>query len=118
MPQSMVIPPEWIAEAGVQNFRSALRGFRCDAEHELIALAEIEVPLRQSGFPLDANGFSHDRMVSILTGIRDNKPISPISVERVRGARPYRVYEGMHRYHASLALGFSWVPAKIVERNF
>jgi hypothetical protein len=115
----MAIPIGWMVEAGVQNFRPALlqRSFRCDADHVLIALADIEVPLRQSGYPLDENGFRRDRMVSLLTGIRDHVSLPPICIERGDpDQRQYRVREGVHRYHASLALGFSHIPAEIVER--
>jgi hypothetical protein len=117
MSQSMIIPPEWLVEANVQNFKPTRPGFRCDADHVLIALADIEVPLRNSGYPLDANGFRHDRMVRLLTGIRDDVSLPAIYVERGGlGQRRYRVRVGVHRYHASLALGFSHVPAEIVER--
>jgi hypothetical protein len=115
MSQSMIIPAEWLAQAGAQNFRPARRAYRCDDPHECIALADIEAPLRQSGFPLDANGFRHDRMVRILTGIRDNVSLPAIYIER-GDQRLYRVREGVHRYHASLTLGFSHVPAEIIPR--
>lgn len=101
----------------MQNFRPAQRAFRCDAVHEMIALADIEVPLRRSGYPLDANGFDHKRMVRLLTGIRDNVSLPAIYVENANpGQRRYRVRCGVHRYHASLMLGFSHVPAEVVER--
>jgi hypothetical protein len=117
MPQSMIVPAPWVAEAGVQDFKPTQRAYRCDDPHECVALAEIEVPLRKSGFPLDANGFRHDRMVRLLMGIRDNVALPAIYVERADpDQRPYRVREGVHRYHASLKLGFSHVPAEIVER--
>jgi hypothetical protein len=87
----MVIPAAWMAEAGVQDFNS--------------------------GYPLDANGFCHDRMVRLLTGIRDDVPLPAIYIERADPAqRPYRVRGGVHRYHASLTVGFSHVPAEIVDR--
>jgi hypothetical protein len=53
MVQSMQIPVEWLREAGVENFKPTGSHFRCDAPHEMIVLADIEVPLRQSGYPLD-----------------------------------------------------------------
>jgi len=115
----MLIPDDWKAEAGVQNFRLSplQRGFRCDGAHDLIALADIEPPLRFSDRPLSANGFDHDRMVRLLSGIRDGVSLPAIFIERGDpGQRRYRVREGVHRYHASLALGFSHVPAEIVER--
>lgn len=117
MPQSMIVPPEWLAEAGMQNFRPTWRAYRCDAPHKVIALADIEVPLRNSGYPLDVNGFDHKRMVDILTGIRDSVSLPAIYIELADpGQRRYRVRAGVHRYHASLTLGFSHVAAEIVER--
>jgi hypothetical protein len=115
----MIIPTKWLAEAGVQDFRPAPTqcGFRCDEQHKLIALADIEPPSRKSGHPLDCNGFRHDRMVSLLNGIRDNVSLPAIRIEMADpGQRQYRVREGAHRYHAALALGFSHIPAKVVER--
>jgi hypothetical protein len=77
------------------------------------------VQLRGSGYPLDANGFRHDRMVRVLAGIQDNVSLPAIYIERADpDQRPYRVREGVHRYHASLALGFSSVPAEIIERLY
>jgi hypothetical protein len=111
----MIIPAGWLAEAGVQNFRPTRHAYRCDDSHECIALADIEVPLRQSGYPLDANGFRHDRMLRILIAIRDDVSLPAIYVER-GDQRPYCVREGVHRYHASLTLGFSHVPAQIIPR--
>ena len=113
----MIVPTVWKAEAGVQEFKPTQRAYRCEAPYELIALTDIEVPLRNSGYPLDANGFRRDRMVRLLTGIRDNVSLPAIYIERANpGQRPYRVREGVHRYHASVTLGFSHIPAEIVER--
>jgi ParB-like chromosome segregation protein Spo0J len=56
-------------------------------------------------------------MVSILAGIRENVLLPSIEVELADpGQRRYRVRGGVHRYHASLMLGFLHVPAEIVER--
>jgi hypothetical protein len=116
LPQSMVIPAAWAAEAGIQAFKPTRRAFRCDDPHECIALADIEVPLRSSGYPLD-DGFCHDRMVRLLTGIRDDVSLPAIYIERADpGQRPYRVRHGVHRYHASLVVKFSHIPVEIVDR--
>ena len=113
----MIVPAEWLLEASVQDYKPTRRAYRCDDPHECIALADIEVPLRRSGHPLDANGFHHDRMVRLLSGVRNNVSLPAIYIERGDpGERPYRVREGVHCYHASLALGFSHVPAEIIER--
>jgi hypothetical protein len=119
MPQTMIIPDAWIEEARMSAFRPTptQASFRCDVDHCLIALAEIEAPLRHSGYPLDANGFRHERMVSILVGIRDNVSLPPIEIELADpGQRKFRVRSGVHRYHASIRLGFTHIPADIVER--
>ena len=112
----MVILPEWLTEAGVRDFQPVRQGFRCDAPHSPIALADIEVPLRRSGYPLDANGLDHKRMVRLLVRIRDDVSLPAICIESANtGQRRYRVRCGAHRYHALLTLGFSHVPAEIVE---
>jgi hypothetical protein len=83
----------------------------------LIPLADIEVPSAVLTTRSTATGSAHDRMVRLLSGIRDDVSIPAIYVEPAGpGKRPYRVREGVHRYHASRALGFSHMPAEIVER--
>jgi hypothetical protein len=113
----MLIPHEWIAAAGLTDFKPDRSSFRCDEPHVLMRLTDIEPPLRNAGVTLDANGFRRDRMMRILEGIRDGASIPPIYVEvSDPGQRPYRVRDGVHRYWASHALGFSCVPAEILER--
>jgi hypothetical protein len=117
MGETMEIPPEWLAEAGLQNFVATRPSFRCTASHDLIPLADIERIVRT--VPLDANGFCRDRMMRILVGIRDDDAVPPIDVEKADpGQRPYRLRAGAHRFYASLALGFSHVPAEIVPRLY
>jgi hypothetical protein len=118
--QSMIIPPAWLAEAGVQNFKPIRLSFRCnDPDHSLFALADIEPPLRFSDYPLSANGFDHDRMVRLLSGIRDDVALPHILIEVAdAGGRPYRVHHGVHRYHASRTLRFSHVPAEVIDRRY
>ncbi|HUN95863.1 MAG TPA: hypothetical protein VMU69_06445 [Bradyrhizobium sp.] len=87
MPRSMIILPEWLAEAGVQNFKPSQPGFQCDdPDHRLFALADIEPPLRFAGYPLSANGFDHDRMVKLLIGVRDNVALPHILIEVAEAA--------------------------------
>jgi hypothetical protein len=118
MSQSMQIPAEWLAEAGVQNFIPTQSSFRCDTPDAVpFALTDIEPPLRFDSYSLDANGFDHKRMVRLLVGIRDDVALPPIYIEIADpGQRKYRVRAGVHRYHASLALRFSHVHAEIVPR--
>jgi ParB-like chromosome segregation protein Spo0J len=113
----MRIPVEWMTEAGVLNFRPdpLQDAFRCDQAHQLVPLADIDAPPRRSDRPLDGNGFERSRMVRILKGIRENDSLPPIVIEQCDvGQRAYRLRDGVHRYHASLMLGFSRVPAELV----
>lgn len=66
--ESMKIPRQWLAEAGVETFVPAAPSFRCTEPHVLIPLIKIEKVVRTR--PLDANGFCRDRMMRILVGIR------------------------------------------------
>jgi hypothetical protein len=111
------IPAEWLATAGLQGFKPSQASYRCEEPHELIAVADIEMPARNAGVTLDANGFGRDRMMKILLGIRQDDSIPPIQIEVADpGQRPYRLRAGFHRYYASLATGFLYVPTELVDR--
>ncbi len=116
----MVIPPEWLAEAGVQNFTPRRQGFRCDdPDHRLFALADIESPLRKSGVTLSKNGFDRDRMINLLIGMRNDVALPHIFIEaNGPGGQPYKVAGGVHRYHASRTPGFTHIPAEIIVRSW
>jgi hypothetical protein len=99
---TMEIPPEWIAEAGLQNFKPSRPAIRCAAPHELIALTEIEPFVRL--IPIDANGFRRSKMMPVLEMIRRGHPAKdPLQVIR------------QTRFYASRTLGFTHVPAEIIE---
>lgn len=111
--KSMKIPPEWLAEAGVENFVPDSSSFRCTGAQDLIPLTKIERVIRTVS--LDANGLCRDRMMRILVGIRNGDDLPPVPVERT-DAGHYRLREGTHRFYASLTLGFSHLPVEICER--
>jgi hypothetical protein len=114
---TMEIPAEWLAEAGMQHFKPARSAIRCAAPHVLIALAEIEPLVRL--VPLDANGFRRSKMMQVLEMIRDDRPFAePIYVWRQAGRWPYALPDGVHRYYASHALGFSRVPAEVIDPTY
>jgi hypothetical protein len=111
------IPSHWMAEAGMQSFVPKTQSFRCDEQHVLMAVVDIETPHRREGVTLDANGFGRERMLYILRGIRDGDPLPPIEVEIADpGQRPYRLRGGFHRFYASLTCRFSHIPVDIVPR--
>jgi hypothetical protein len=113
----MEIPTEWLTEAGLQNFKPPRSAILCAVPHQLIALAEIEPFVRS--IPIDANGFRRSKMLPVLEMIRDDRPCDkPIEVVRQAGQWPYRVHDGVHRYYASRTLGFTHVPAEIIDLIF
>jgi hypothetical protein len=58
-----------------------------------------------------------DRMVRLLSGIRVDVSFPAICIELSDPEqRKYRARCGVHRYHGSLRLGFSHLPAELVER--
>lgn len=117
MPITMEIPAEWLAEAGLQNFKPARVAIRCAAPHALIALDEIEPFVRL--VPLDANGFRRSKMMAVLEMIRDDRPCAePIYVWRQASHWPYCLRDGVHRYYASCALGFTHVPAEVIDPTY
>jgi hypothetical protein len=114
---TMEIPLEWLAEAGLQNFKPARSAIQCAAPHKLIALAEIEPFVRL--VPIDANGFRRSKMMPVLEMIRDDRPSrDPLQVIRQRGEWLYRLHDGVHRFYASRTLGFTHVPAEIIDPTF
>jgi hypothetical protein len=106
------IPVEWLGTAGMQDFTPLRLSYLCESPHELIALADIARPKRDSRIVFDCNGLRRDRTMAVLAGIREDLSLPPIQVKA--GGRSYRVHNGFHRFYASLALGFSHIPAVIV----
>jgi ParB-like nuclease domain len=78
----------------------------------ILRIDEIAVPPRWAGVP----DFERDRMVSILDAIRHDRTLPPIEVvEAINNLYGHRLYHGRHRLAASIAVGFSLVPAVIVR---
>jgi hypothetical protein len=111
---SMEIPAEWLAEAGLRNFKPPRSAIRCASPYELIALAKIEPFVRS--IPIDANGFRRSKMMPVLEMIRDDRTCDkPIEILRQPGQWPYRLHDGVHRYYASRTLGFTHIPADVID---
>lgn len=114
-PATFEIPDDWIAEAGVVLPLSGTS--YASAGATLVPVDEIEPPVRNLTHPLDFRGFDRARLVNLLAGMRDGVELPPVRLARVDGpdfppARfHFRVIDGFHRYHASLAAGFAQLPA-------
>ena len=78
----------------------------------ILRVNDIAVEARDLGVP----DFERDRMVSVLTAIRLDHALPPIDVTEAGGeAFTHTLYHGRHRLAASIAVGFSLVPAVIVR---
>jgi hypothetical protein len=114
---SMEIPLEWIVESGLQGFKATRVAIRCSAPHELTAIDEIE-PFQRL-VPIDANGFRRSKMLSVLQMIHNDQSFKdPIYVARQPGQWRYALRDGVHRYYASRTLGFTHVPAEVIDPTY
>ena len=60
--------------------------------------------------------FERDRVISVLEAIRCDGTLPPIEVvEAISDLHSHRLYHGRHRLAASIAVGFSLVPAVAVR---
>jgi len=117
------LPDQWWAEAGMDAFVVCGSAFLSAPSPipaiEVFALSVNDVePLRRNGshgvFNDSAEfGTAHDRVVSILRGIRQGAALPPIEVARLphSSASRFKLIHGAHRFYCALAAGFSHVPA-------
>lgn len=70
-------------------------------------------PIRRN-VSIDFGGMSRDRMISVLTGIAFNQYLPRIVVRWSELDYPFSLYDGFHRYHASVAAGLTYIPVLIV----
>jgi hypothetical protein len=116
-PAEFEIPDAWWAAAGMSGFTCEGSAYR-SSTGEVFALDDIEPPFRLTTRPLDWHGFDRARFVSILRGFVANAELPPIdllilpALADISG-QPfrYRVLSGFHRFYASIAAGFEFVPA-------
>jgi hypothetical protein len=111
LPATFEIPDEWLAEAGFQAFLRAGDAFQSTGA------AILRLPLRYPEHPKDFQGFDRVRMVRILAGIVAGDNIEPVPVftlpQTDLPVAPfrYRLRDGLHRFYASIAAGFTCLPA-------
>ena len=55
---------------------------------------------------------ARDRVTSILKGFRDKQTIEPIEIKPYQGGKgyKYKMYHGSHRFHCSIAVGYTHIP--------
>ncbi len=112
-----IVPAEWLQEAGLNGFQPRSPSYVCSVDHKVIAIANIELPMRNEGIVKDKDGFDRVRMIAVLTGIRDGSALPPIILWPGTGwPRQWELRDGFHRYYASVALGFTHIPADLIPR--
>jgi hypothetical protein len=97
----------WVV-AGMSDFVPQGRAFRTvgDPVHSIqeVPIIDVEPPDRA---PL----IDENRMLLLLKQFSSNEAIYNIQVEQARsGAYKYTVYHGVHRYYASAAAGYLYLP--------
>jgi hypothetical protein len=116
-PCDFEIPDGWLREAGMDGFNRTASAYRSTTAAVPVELREIEPPYRVP--ELDWHGFDHGRLISILKGIATGAEIEPVPLLKLPSgdfpAAPYRyrVRNGFHRFYASIAAGFEYLPAVI-----
>ncbi|MEO8500910.1 MAG: hypothetical protein ABI565_08335 [Vicinamibacteria bacterium] len=109
------IPDEWWAFSEMNQFdRDGRRCFNTDpsAVDELVEIQFVEPPVRAPGVA----PFKKARLVPILMGIVSSSPMPPIEACRLPASGKYRfrLYNGFHRFYASVAAGFPMIPVKVL----
>ena len=104
------IPDEWWREAGMPNYVSRSVSYRPGTTARRVVMAplpSIEVPRRTPGLL----GLDRGRTVRALRCIAEDAPLPPVPAEELSGERHlFMLRDGFHRYHASVAAGFTHLP--------
>lgn len=115
------IPTDWWERAGMLRFvrRIPHYTFTDTGRVRIVPIVEIS-PFRRSpnlaGYSRD--GFEKRRMVSILTAFCTGAPLPPVEVNECgSGGFRYVLYDGMHRFYASIAAGYPLLPVVVNENG-
>ncbi len=109
------LPIAWLAAAGASDFRPSARCYvhREDPrsfQEDVVPLVAVRPPRRNPGVEL----LKEDRAVSILRAFANDTPLLPIPVcSKPDGPFLFRPVDGFHRFHLSLAVGFTFAPIVI-----
>jgi hypothetical protein len=123
LPAEFEIPDDWWTEAGMAGFKPTEQTYRStDEATDAIALRDIEPPFRWPEVPKDFRGFDRERMIAVLSGIAIGVSLPPVPLlilpalpDISRAPFAYRVLDGVHRFYASVAAGFTALPATVRE---
>jgi hypothetical protein len=129
-PCDFEIPDDWLDAASFRNFTASTPSFRSTPDAVFIPIAEVEPPSRFTTSPNSWRGFDRDRMVRALDAVVTGAELPPIPVvllpeldDRLATTPAYyrcrfynyRTRDGYHRFYASVAAGFEFLPAEVSE---
>jgi hypothetical protein len=117
---SFSIPACWWIEAGMERFERgsdcAYRG-RQQLNSSLYRIQEIQPPPMDRRGHLSHSGLDQARMAKVFREIAGRMEIWPVEITEMDGGNfAYGLHEGAHRYFASVAAGFTHIPALVVLR--
>jgi len=119
LPCEFEIPDDWLVEAGALGFSPKRAAYRSVLSAAAAPLTEVEPPPRLVGYPLSWRGLDRTRFVRILNGMVTDAEIEPVPVVEMPFVdlvpSPYRlrVANGVHRFYASVAMGYSHLPVDL-----
>jgi hypothetical protein len=103
------VPDELLAEVGLSRGCAPGASYRCsDPGAFLVPLAEVVGPARK---------LNREALRSFLCAVRDGIARPPVVVFREPGAATATLLDGLHRWRASSALGFSAIPCTQPNRD-
>jgi hypothetical protein len=117
-PAQFEIPDDWWADAGMVGFTPSKPFYRtATPECRLVSLVEIKPILQSQRPPLDFRGFRKEGLLLILAGIADDSEIPAVVLRKLGQSNDFKfeLHAGFHRFHASVAAGFEFIPAKFYE---
>lgn len=121
-PCEFEIPDEWWIADGMLNSTPSQPAYRSILGARLVPLRDIEPPDFDRAKPRDCCGFDRARMMRILSGMKEGANMRPVPLlELADDAVPssksyaYRPLDGYHRFYASIAAGFEFLPASVVR---
>jgi hypothetical protein len=119
LPCEFEIPDGWLSEAGFAGFKPTASAYRSTKATLFAPLMQIEPIVRYVTHPKDFGGFDRVRLVRLLKGFVVGDDIEPVGVEELpifefcHSPFRYRVCDGFHRFHASIAAGFDMLPISL-----
>lgn len=127
------VPDDWWSEAAMGQFVPATRSYTAGpSEWPALPVFEVAIddvaPVRRNlshGVFNDAGpdrdeGTARERVLRVLSWLRDDVPIEPVCVARLppHSGHTFQLTAGAHRFYCALAVGFSHVPAVEVDNLF